>query len=55
MEPSLSVSVKNYSQGAFQMEESQSYFLKYLLDTACQQNSLKPENIWSLFIVEHDK
>lgn len=30
-------------------------FLKYLLDTACQQDSLKPENIWSLFIVLQDK
>lgn len=37
------------------MEESQNDFLKYLLDTACQQNSLKPENIWSLLIVEQDK
>lgn len=29
-------------------------FLKYVLDTVCQQNSLKPENIWSLFIVVQD-
>lgn len=56
MNSDLTVSVKErFARSILEMEESQNDALKYHLDRVCQQNSLEPENIWSLLIVEQAK